>query len=74
MGDNKVLVFQGVVKGKTIELEKETGWPDGQRVVVYLASEEEIKNNRQAEDTLQAIYRMRHMGRSIVNSCASSST
>src|SRR5260370_42123835 len=45
---------------------KETGWLDGKKVVVLLSTEDDIKNDMEAVETLQGIYRMRHMGRSLV--------
>jgi hypothetical protein len=59
-------VLKGIIHGRTIELEEETGRPDGQRVVVLVAAEEEVQDEVHAAETLQAIYRMRHMGRSIL--------
>jgi hypothetical protein len=66
MNEEEFLVRKGVVHGKTIELEEETGLPDGKRVVIGLCSEEELEHERAAEETLRAIYRMRHTGRSII--------
>jgi hypothetical protein len=59
-------VLRGIVHGKTIELEEETGRPNGQRVVVLVAGEEEVQDELHAAETLQAIYRMRHTERSIL--------
>jgi hypothetical protein len=59
-------VLKGIVRGKTVELEEAAGWPDGHRVVVIVADEDDIQAGQDARDTLETIYRMRHMGRSVV--------
>lgn len=59
-------ILKGIVHGMTIELEKESGFPDGKKVFVLLCSEEEDKNDQEAAETLQTLYHMRHLGRSIV--------
>jgi hypothetical protein len=70
-----LIELKGVVRGTTIELEEETGLPTGSRIRLWLVVETPKAPNplavtaeeaAAAEQTLQAIYRMRHTGRSIL--------
>jgi hypothetical protein len=63
---NDTRFLHGIVRGKTIELETESGRSDGERVVVLLMSEQDASNEVEAAQTLDAIHRMRHIGRSVV--------
>lgn len=65
--ENKLVVLNGIVKGRTVELERETGLPDGQKVVLLLSTEESLDSDLHAEESLRAIYQMRHSARSIIN-------
>jgi hypothetical protein len=66
--------FTGVVRGRrVIELDDELPLPDGSLVRLRLlpgngagqTADEEAASEAEAAKTLQAIYRMRHQGRSI---------
>jgi hypothetical protein len=64
------LVVRGVIHGKTIELAEETSLPDGQQVTLHVIPEPQLEEapeaDAEAEQTLQTIYGMRHMGRSVI--------
>jgi hypothetical protein len=66
----------GVIRGKKIiELDEETSLLDGSRVRVRLLPDSDLPprvppdGDRHAEESLQAIRGMRHMGRSIQRPC-----
>ncbi len=48
-------IIQGIVHGKTIELENETGLPEGQQVIVSLAPAEPF--GKSPEDGLASLRR-----------------
>jgi hypothetical protein len=74
---SNLVILKGIVRGRMIELERETGFPDGQAVLVGisqtpadvsdLAAEtgEDPAAALEAEKALQTIYEMRHTGRSV---------
>ena len=62
MSDPVVNVFTGVVRGQTIVLDENPGWPDGTRVLVTL--QPVVKAEVSADDRaiLEHIYRERGCG------------
>jgi hypothetical protein len=76
-----LIVAKGTVQGTIIKLEETTSLPDGQEVIVTIRPLREERAGAgvdhhddltpeqaaEADETLQTIYRMRHMGRGIIH-------